>query len=265
MSCQLVVFTDLDATLLDHNNYSFEPAAPALEKLEALNIPVILNSSKTYPEMDRLRQRMGNKHPFIIENGAAIVIPAGYFNNGSEECLNFSTDHREILNVVDQLHEEGYRFRNFNRLDAKAISEMTNLSEADAHMAKERFASEPLVWDDTEENLKTFSDKISSHKLKLIKGGRFYHVIGLFDKGCAIERTIELYEKKFPDKEIISVGLGDSPNDIPMLEAVDFPIVILSGRTAEMKIKNPNVTFSRHEGPTGWNEEITTLLKQHGL
>ena len=48
---RLIVFTDLDGTLLDHDDYSFEAARPALAKLETLNIPVILTTSKTATEV----------------------------------------------------------------------------------------------------------------------------------------------------------------------------------------------------------------------
>ncbi|MFB3153818.1 MAG: HAD hydrolase family protein, partial [Candidatus Acidiferrales bacterium] len=44
---QLIVFTDLDGTLLDHNNYRWEAARPALKQLRARRMPVILCTSKT--------------------------------------------------------------------------------------------------------------------------------------------------------------------------------------------------------------------------
>lgn len=44
---EIIVFTDLDGTLLDHDTYGFEPARPALAMLARKKIPVTLNSSKT--------------------------------------------------------------------------------------------------------------------------------------------------------------------------------------------------------------------------
>ena len=46
MSKKFIIFTDLDSTLLDEN-YSWKEAIPALEKINKLKIPLILNSSKT--------------------------------------------------------------------------------------------------------------------------------------------------------------------------------------------------------------------------
>jgi mannosyl-3-phosphoglycerate phosphatase len=260
----MVVFSDLDATLLDHHNYRFEAANAALEKLKQFNIPLVLNSSKTKPEMQKIRHLLHNQHPYIIENGAALVIPAHYFQNEAEEIVSFSSEYASILAVLETLKAEGFQFRHFSSLTAREVSDLTNLSEADAEMAKDRFGSEPLLWDDSEEKLAQFTARINKQQLKLIKGGRFYHVIGLFDKGRAVTYALRLFEAKYVPNQILSVGLGDSPNDIPMLEAVDIAIVIKSGRTSEMQLKNTNTVFSQLEGPAGWNDEMLRLLEQKG-
>ena len=43
MKKNFIIFTDLDSTLLDEN-YSWEKAKPALNELNKLKIPLILNS-----------------------------------------------------------------------------------------------------------------------------------------------------------------------------------------------------------------------------
>ncbi|MCZ7625281.1 MAG: HAD-IIB family hydrolase [Candidatus Methylomirabilis sp.] len=75
----LVIFTDLDGTLLDYKTYSFDPARDALEKVRQRGIPLVLCTSKTRAEVARYRQRLNNDDPFIVENGGAAFIPAGYF------------------------------------------------------------------------------------------------------------------------------------------------------------------------------------------
>jgi mannosyl-3-phosphoglycerate phosphatase len=265
MTKQFVVFSDLDATLLDHHDYSFDAATTALAKLKSLNIPVVLNSSKTMAEMNLIRIKLDNHAPFIIENGGALIIPPHYFDNVAGEMMNFSTEYKTILQTLSALKDKGFKFRNFDSLSAQAISGLTNLSEADAKLAKQRFASEPLLWDDTEQQFKLFSQEIDQRQLKLIKGGRFYHVTGLFSKGDAIIKARTLFEKKYPDKKIVTIGLGDSPNDLPMLATVDIAIVIRSGRLAEMQLNRSDAIISKLEGPAGWNEEILTLLEQQGI
>ena len=48
------IFTDLDGTLLDHDTYSWAPAAPAIERIKKLGIPLIAISSKTLAELSHL-------------------------------------------------------------------------------------------------------------------------------------------------------------------------------------------------------------------
>lgn len=74
-----LVFTDMDGTLLDHHTYSFDAAKPALDALEKKHIPVVPTTSKTFAEMKVLREQIGLNGPFIIENGAAVYIPHGFF------------------------------------------------------------------------------------------------------------------------------------------------------------------------------------------
>jgi mannosyl-3-phosphoglycerate phosphatase len=76
----LMVFTDLDGTLLDHDDYSYEAAQEGLERIRYQQIPLVFTSSKTRLEIERLQAAMQIREPFISENGAAIFFPDGYRN-----------------------------------------------------------------------------------------------------------------------------------------------------------------------------------------
>jgi predicted mannosyl-3-phosphoglycerate phosphatase (HAD superfamily) len=66
-----VVFSDMDGTLLEHSTYSFAEAQPALDLLKSRGIPLDVCTSKTRSEVEFWRRLLGNKHPFIVENGGA--------------------------------------------------------------------------------------------------------------------------------------------------------------------------------------------------
>ena len=76
-----IIYTDLDGSLLDHQSYSFAPAANFLERLGNLTIPVIPVTSKTRNEVLSLRKSLNSRHPFVVENGAAICLPKKYLNS----------------------------------------------------------------------------------------------------------------------------------------------------------------------------------------
>ncbi len=67
MNTPVVIFTDLDGTLLDHHNYSFIPAIPCLEFIRKQNIPLIFTSSKTSIEIEELCTLTNLYHPYIAE------------------------------------------------------------------------------------------------------------------------------------------------------------------------------------------------------
>ena len=52
-----IFFSDLDGTLLDHENYDWSAAKPALSELKRQGLPLILASSKTAAEIAPATQR----------------------------------------------------------------------------------------------------------------------------------------------------------------------------------------------------------------
>jgi len=72
----LLVVTDIDGTLLRFDDYDIGPAADSLAACLAASIPVVLCSSKSRAEQLTLRERFGLQSPFVVENGAAIYLPA---------------------------------------------------------------------------------------------------------------------------------------------------------------------------------------------
>lgn len=267
---KILVFTDLDGTLLDHHTYSYEAALPTVHQLAQAGYPLIFNSSKTAAEIQELRCEMGNVHPFITENGSAVCIPIGYFDNndsGGDDGNDFTThsfgpNYRELLARLQELRKKrGFRFRGFNDLSNDDVAKLTGLHTINAAQAKQRQASEPLVWDDTEVALKDFRKDLKKINLTLTKGGRFYHVTGSSDKAQAMQWLTNRYRTNWPEWKWITVALGDGPNDRAMLEAADIAVTIppASGETVKLK-RTENVICPESQGPGGWKMAIETIM-----
>lgn len=260
---QLLVFTDLDGTLLDHHSYSFTAAEPALQRLHQVGIPVILNSSKTRAEMEALRQRLGNSAPFIVENGAAIIIPAGSLCNDQEEVVMFSTPRQEVIASLHRQRAQGYPFKGFSDMTAVEVAEATGLTEQGASLAQQRIGTEPLIWLGDEQQLQQFRSHLQLDGLQLVKGGRFYHAMGQYDKADAMQYLVQRYGSMDPAKSVVSIALGDSPNDARMLERADYAVIIKGINSDKLTITSAGeVMRSKGEGPIGWNESIQSLLNQ---
>ncbi len=146
-------------------------------------------------------------------------------------------------------------------MSPREIAQLTGLNETRAVRAMRRDFSEPFVFQDNEKKLDLLEEKIREHSLKLTKGGRFYHLIGeRSDKGSAVELLIEAYRTVQPD--LISVALGDSPNDLPMLKKVDVPFLVgKPGGAHDPGVRFPGLRLAQGIGPKGWNRVVLDLLR----
>ncbi|MGH7849106.1 MAG: HAD-IIB family hydrolase [Thermodesulfobacteriota bacterium] len=261
MPHRFLIFTDLDGTLLDHDTYSFDRALPALRLLEKENIPLVINTSKSRAEIERCRSLLGNRHPFVSENGGGIFIPDGCFSrkfrydraSGGYLVIEPGTPREELRDVLKSVADEtGIRLKGLSDMSLSEIMEATGLDEESARLATERGYSEPfLIYGDEAAVGRKIAEKGYSHT----RGSRFHHILGENDKGKAVRILSGIYRIESPS--IVTVGVGDSPNDLPMLKEVDFPMLVRKkGGIYDSGCRLENLTLADGEGPAGFNSAI---------
>jgi mannosyl-3-phosphoglycerate phosphatase len=262
---RLIIFSDLDGTLLDHDNYDWSPAKPALDRLAASDIPVVLNSSKTISELRTVREQMGNHSPFIVENGAAVVIPANCFGPDEEQVKRFGAPRGEVLALLAELREEGFKFAGFADMSPAEISRHSSLSEQEAALARDRVATEPLLWQGDDESMVAFRQKLEAAGCRLVQGGRFLHAMGNFDKADGVRFLLKKYKEQDPVGRLIAIALGDSPNDQHMLEQADIAVIVRGVQSDSVVLPSQSRAIrSLRAGPAGWNECVLNLLIEYG-
>lgn len=267
----LIVMSDLDGTLLDHDSYSFAPAVPVITRLQTAGIPLILNTSKTAAELLALREALNNTDPFVVENGSAIYLPDS--SSMSTMCspaqLSGNDVHvlgarrTEILAIIqNQRREENFLFTGFSDMKVSEVIAYTGLSESEAEQANTREFSEPLIWQDSAHQLRKFEALIANHGLRLLRGGRFVHVIGACDKGKCLQWFRECYRRS--DNSIPRfVALGDSQNDVAMLNAADIAVIVRSSHHEPPDLeKQSSVIITEETGPQGWADALTQILDE---
>jgi len=238
-------------------------------------IPLVICSSKTRKEIEYYRDKMGNVHPFVTENGGGIFIPKNYFNFEIQssnfevkEDFNYriiilGARYSDLKRVIEELRGKAFHVRGFSDMTAEELAHMTNLDIHEAEMSKERDFDEPFVFEGSQEETDILIRSIKSKGFN-VTHGRFFHILGDSDKGNAVSILIDLYEKEFG--EILTVALGDSPNDIPMLERVDYPVIVQKpDGTHDRSINVPRLVRAEGIGPAGWNEAIVRLLSASRL
>ncbi|MBI5408148.1 MAG: HAD-IIB family hydrolase [Nitrospirae bacterium] len=267
---KLIIFTDLDGTLLDYSNYSFEAALPALQLIKEKNIPLIICSSKTRKEIEHYRKKLYNLHPFISENGGGVFIPIGYFElrvkslefrveeEGTFSVFRLGARYSDIRKTIEELRAKGFDIKGFGDMTVEEIASLTKLTKEEAEMAKERNFDEPFVFAGGKEDVRKLLDSIKKKGFNHTQG-KFHHILGNSDKGKAVAILIDLYKKEFG--EIAAIAIGDSPNDIPMFETVDYPVIVRnrSGGYDE-QINIPGLVRAAGIGPEGWNKTVIALM-----
>jgi mannosyl-3-phosphoglycerate phosphatase family protein len=252
---QLLIFTDLDGTLLDHDDYSFDAAAAALAQVRRAGYPLIMASSKTRREMELLRRQLAINYPFVCENGAAICTPV----HGDIEIEALAPPRREVLAVLGRLREvEGYRFTGFADCSIAEIVQMTGLSTAQARLAATREFSEPILWQDSDRRLAEFRGALAGESMQAQQGGRFLSIAGYSDKALALHKLRERYGGV---ENTLLIALGDSPNDETMLAAADIAVIIRSAHSEALQPTGPSsIIRTEARGPSGWQEAMSELL-----
>jgi len=266
----LLVFTDLDGSLLDHRTYSYLDAMPQLHALEHRRIPIIFATSKTRVETEGLRRELGNDHPFMVENGAAVFIPRDYFSGKPAQTVErdgywvreFTHGREQWLSLLDELQPEfGDEFDHFHRAGVEGIVRMTGLSPERAAEADRREYSEPVQWLGSETRRRLFVGRLAEAGATVLEGGRFLSVSGDCDKGRALEWLRDAYRHFHGGLPCHDLAAGDSGNDTAMLEVAETALVIRSPVHDPPPLRRlQGVIYSRDFGPAGWAEGVAHWL-----
>lgn len=263
-----IVFTDMDGTLLDHHTYDISPALPMLAKLRQRNVPVIPTTSKTFAELIALREAYDLDGPFIVENGAAVYLPHKFFPQKVSGtvwtegfwCKSLSSPRMYWLKIVERLKDEfAGEFIGFDDMSTEQIIDATGLKQEEAERAAKRQFGEPILFTGTEQRKNAFIETAKHRGANVLEGGRFMHICGDVDKGAALNWFASTYTQQFSlSQPPTTIALGDSGNDIAMLEQANIGIRILSPTRPPPEVNKTSgqLYTSTQYGPSGWNEML---------
>ena len=262
-----VIFSDLDGTLLDPDTYAFNAALPALRLIASQDIPLVICSSKTRPEIESIRSALGNRDPFVSENGGAAFIPEGMFDDvpGGKRIAGYAAVEwgrpyavlREALAAARA--RTGAVLSGYGDKTVEEIMRETGLDRESARSSKQREYDEPFTSSSGEACIPDVVSAVKEFGLRVVCGGRYFHLMGENDKGRAVRYLADLYRRK--TGPIRTIGLGDSDNDVSLLQSVDVPILVRRHDGTFAKTPPlPGLIRTRSIGPLGWNEAVLGII-----
>jgi len=156
----------------------------------------------------------------------------------------------------------GLALPGYNEIDDAQLAEMTGLDLASASRARQRDYSETLIARLPAETWQALDEEFAREGLECRHGGRFHTVTGAgTDKGRAVRAISDLYREAY-GRDVHSLGLGDSANDLPLLAAVDRPFLVAreDGSWADFELEG--LERAQGRGPFGWIEVTNHLLAE---
>ena len=263
---QILIFTDLDGSLLNHNNFEFREIKDFILKCIKNGIKIIPNTSKTKSEIQVFLDQLGHNLPFVVENGAAIhnldlVHPKFKFRNNA---LVFSRSVSKILKLFEKSIPIEFQKRCFFLKDMSSKEQMKilGLNKKYLPFALNREYSMPLVFDGSKELVNEFTFILKKIGMKLHEGGRIYNICDDCSKGKAMTTLIEKLKNDF-NFNSYTIVVGDSPNDISMLKISDQPCVIpLPNKKNLNHLKGQKIIRATQSAPRGWEEVVRASLKK---
>lgn len=214
------VVTDLDGTLMDHH-YDWAPALETIRLLQRRGIPVIPCTSKTAEEVRRFRDQSGLTDPFIVENGGAIH---GENADGSAWQQMLGPSWQELRPQLTLLARDlGQPLQALDDLSDQDADRLLGLSGEALQQAQRRACSVPFVSPADSESRGRLQQLAKARQLVIVQGNRLGHLLGAdVSKGTALA----VLKQRQDASEVSVLALGDSPNDLPLLNAGDRSIVV---------------------------------------
>ena len=269
---KFLIFSDIDGSFMNHKSYSYSILKKYILLLKN-HCEVIFNSSKTFEEIDELNKSLKILSPFIVENGACIFFPRNYnhivfdknfFKYNDYYGYKLTNKSSQLLISETNHLKKKYKFSFLSEITDLRLKKITNLNIQQLKKSRMRMFSNPIFWEDQENKKDQFSKEINSLGYGVSFGGRFLHLCDSYDKGTAVKEFLAIL-KLNKNLSYKTISIGDSDNDLSMLEQTDYSCVIKSSKKKLLLNKKKNNYYSKNFAPEGWRESLEYIFKKENI
>lgn len=263
MMPSLIVFSDYDGTIAEYGKIH-NKAKEAIVLLKMHRIPLVIVSSKTFDELEKIYRVLKLNGPIIFENGAGIAIPTRKNNYKIYQC---GVDVGEMQKMVPTIEKIIGEIETIQDMSIERLCAYTGLTKEEAICAKKRKFSMPFIVKKSyisEDEFGELSATLTNFGFALRWGGHFYHVVSLkAGKGDAIRTLIHLLD--FPkEMHLRTAAIGNSENDFDMLNVVDHPFLVRNKNSTYI-YNNCSYTVTQQYNGEGFFEAVKKILLREGI
>ena len=252
--------------MLKENKYYPNVLDIFIKELKLKNFLIIALTSKTYSEVVNLYKLNNIKFPFSAENGATFFVPKS--NNKQDlvfkQIINKNaTTSEKIIRKIECLPFNIKKNIVFIKdLSVDKQMKITRLKRQELKYFNRRNFSVSIIWKASNYSLFSLKKYLKKLKLQATFGGKMINISGIHNKLDALIYFKQLYFKNLNIKKCITVSIGDSENDVEILNYSDYSGIVIRKDKGKIKlVKNHNVFISSKPAPMGWVELLSKINK----
>ena len=196
-SLKVLIFTDLDGSLLHRDTFKFDEIKEQLKQLISKGVFIITNTSKTEKEILEFNNELGSSLPYISENGSAIN-GLDLLNSNLPKELILSREKDSLIKIFEKSVPVNLRNKCkwLLEMDKKNQSLIFGLESEKLKMALDRKYTIPFLFEGSKSEKNELSRIVKNKGRDLQEGGRVSKVTDKENKDKENQVMVRCWKKK---------------------------------------------------------------------
>jgi len=270
MDPRIVVVSDIDGSLLEPGSQSRAAERAALDFLAARGVPLVINSSRTRAEIERLQHTLQMHTPFISENGSALFLPHGFPLVPARaraavggDVIEFGKPYHQVVEALRSTSGElAVQIVSLADLSIEEAARELDVGVSHAQLAKLREYTEPFrILNDGEAVRSRLFRALRRRGVRCWRTNTHHLATGTPDRAESLRTLTTIWRQAWGHH--VLVGLGDSEDDVSWLRYVDIPIIVQAENAdvaARALSKLPTARVTSATGRQGWSDAVMEFV-----
>ena len=223
---RVIIFTDLDGSLLNNETFKFDEIKNFIINCLKKGIKLIPNTSKTSFEILEFIKELSFEIPYIAENGSSIHNLNVLNPHISNEIVLARPVYKIYEDFIKNIKKKFLNCNFLSEMNSKKQSSILGLSGRKLELALNRNYTFLITFNGEKNEIKELIKYCDNSGLSFNQGGRVICIGDKVNKLTGMQKILKIIKSYNEYKDIFTIGVGDSPNDLGMLDKVDFPCLI---------------------------------------